>query len=111
PCRWLCHALPIVQSTKFDLIINLKTAKSLGLQAPPPFIGAFPDWSTAPIAYSRSKQHSGITLLPRLLLGSPYSHVARRTYVRALLYRPPRGAHSGALSEMMSNSAPKTTSP
>ena len=46
PCRWLCHALPIVQSTKFDLIINLKTAKSLGLRAPPPFIGTFPDWST-----------------------------------------------------------------
>src|SRR5215468_9600971 len=34
-----------VQSTKFDLIINLKTAKSLGLQAPPRFTGAFPDWS------------------------------------------------------------------
>src|SRR5215469_14915999 len=46
PCRWLCHVLPIVQSTKFDLIINFKTAKSLGLQAPRPFIGAFPDWST-----------------------------------------------------------------
>ena len=28
------HAFPIVQPTKFDLSINLKTSKSLGLQAP-----------------------------------------------------------------------------
>jgi asparaginyl-tRNA synthetase len=45
------------------------------------------------------KQHSGIALLPRRLMESPCSHVARRTYGRTSpLYPPPRGTHSGALS-------------
>jgi putative tryptophan/tyrosine transport system substrate-binding protein len=31
--------LPVVQSTKVELILNLKTAKSLGLNVPQPLVG------------------------------------------------------------------------
>ena len=43
--------LPVQQATKVELIINLETAKTLGITMPLPLIGHFASMSKADIAY------------------------------------------------------------
>ena len=61
--------LPVMQATKFDLVINLKTAKGLGLNLPLPLLGRPDELVPALMRLAGQLGWSGVSGRPGLLAG------------------------------------------